>query len=221
MFKHLMSVLVVFGCLLGSQKACGQGGDLLIQQYGKADIENIGLRRWNYDAHLLFNRFNTSDRETKGKLGMSVGASVQYNFKKSYGLRSGVTLHRINYAYDLAADTSKDQLVFLSVPLSGRLYPVKKVVIELGIVYNFLLNAKGDPPANLEDESVSYSLGTFNDSFGMLSSVHYKVRSRFSASLQYQFQKKNTNPLQRETSAFSGLLLGIHYTLLSDKISPN
>ena len=55
MFKHLMSFLVVFGCLLGSQKACGQGGDLLIQQYGKTDIENIGLRRWNYDAHLLFN----------------------------------------------------------------------------------------------------------------------------------------------------------------------
>ncbi|MDB4015887.1 PorT family protein [Flavobacteriaceae bacterium] len=216
-------IFFLFSCyfILCGQKSTAQGSGLLIQQYGKSNLDEFGLRKWNYDAHLLLNRFNTTDRETKGKIGFSAGGSVRYNFKKSYGLRTGIDIHSINYAYDLANDTSKDQLLFLSIPLTGRLYPVKRVTLELGLVYNFLLKTKGDPPTNLEEFPVTYPEGTFSNSFGVLAAVHYTFWKRFSASIQYQFQKNNTNPVQRETNGFAGFMLGFHYTFLTPKIPVN
>ena len=208
-------------CILFWTNSRAQGNGLLIQQYGKSNVDEIGLRKWNFDAHLLLNRFNTTDRETKGKISRSAGGSVRYNFKKSYGLRTGIDIHSINYAYNLANDTSKDQLLFLSIPLTGRLYPVKRVTLELGLVYNFLLQSKGDPPTNLEEFPVAYPNDTFSNSFGVLAAAHYTFWKRFSASLQYQFQKNNTNPVQRETNGFAGLMLGVHYTFLTNKIPPN
>ena len=208
-------------CILFWTNSRAQGSGLLIQQYGKSNVDEIGLRKWNFDAHLFLNRFNTTDRETKGKISLSAGGSVRYNFKKSYGLRTGIDIHSINYAYNLANDTSKDQLLFLSIPLTGRLYPAKRVTLELGLVYNFLLQSKGDPPTNLEEFPVAYPDDTFSNSFGVLAAAHYTFWKRFSASLQYQFQKNNTNPVQRETNGFAGLMLGVHYTFLTNKIPPN
>ena len=217
--RTLISYFVFFSSFIFPTKEIfAQGGALLIQQYGTYDVENEGLRKWNYDVHTLLNRFNTTNRETQGKIGMSVGGTVRYNFKKSYGLRSGIDLHRFNYAYNSANDTSIDNLVFLSVPFTGRLYPFKRVTLEMGFVYNVLLSAKGNPPTNLEDGSISYPSGTFSNSFGVLTAVHYSLWKRFSASLQYQFQKKNNSQLQRETNALAGLMLGIHYRVLSRKI---
>ena len=208
-------------CILFWTNSRAQGSGLLIQQYGKSNVDEIGLRKWNFDAHLFLNRFNTTDRETKGKISQSAGGSVRYNFKKSYGLRTGIDIHSINYAYNLANDTSKDQLLFLSIPMTGRLYPAKRVTLELGLVYNFLLQSKGDPPTNLEEFPVAYPDDTFSNSFGVLAAAHYTFWKRFSASLQYQFQKNNTNPVQRETNGFAGLMLGVHYTFLTNKIPPN
>ena len=90
--------------------------------------------------------------QQKSKLGISSGGTVSYNFKKSYGLRTGIDIHMLNYTYDSEKDSSKDELMFLSVPLTGRLYPVNRIKIELGIIYNFLLSAKGDPPTNKKRE---------------------------------------------------------------------
>jgi len=208
-------------CILFWTNSRAQGSGLLIQQYGKSNVDEIGLRKWNFDAHLFLNRFNTKDRETKGKISRSAGGSVRYNFKKSYGLRTGIDIHSINYAYNLAYDTSKDQLLFLSIPITGRLYPAKRITLELGLVYNFLLQSKGDPPTNLEEFPVAYPDDTFSNSFGVLAAAHYTFWKRFSASLQYQFQKNNTNPVQRETNGFAGLMLGVHYTFLTNKIPPN
>ena len=105
--------------------------------------------------------------------------------------------------------------------MTGRLYPAKRVTLELGLVYNFLLQSKGDPPTNLEEFPVAYPDDTFSNSFGVLAAAHYTFWKRFSASLQYQFQKNNTNPVQRETNGFAGLMLGVHYTFLTNKIPPN
>lgn len=219
--KTLFYPLLLSISVLSLQNSRAQGGDLLIQQYGKADIENIGLRKWNYEVHFATNFFNTNNRTTKGKLGMSMGGTVLYNFKKSYGLRTGIDIHTLKYAYNSEKDQSEDKLIFLSIPLTGRLYPVNRVKIELGFIYNFLVSAKGDPPTNIKDESVAYPNGTFSDSYGMLSAVHYSVWKRFCVSLQYQFQKSETNPLQRETNNFNGFLLGIHYTFLTAKKPSN
>ena len=219
--KTLFYPLLLSISVLSLQNSRAQGGDLLIQQYGKADIENIGLRKWNYEVHFAPNFFNTNNRTTKGKFGVSMGGTVLYNFKKSYGLRTGIDIHTLKYAYNSEKDQSEDKLIFLSIPLTGRLYPVNRVKIELGFIYNFLVSAKGDPPTNTKDGSVAYPNETFSDSYGMLSAVHYSVWKRFSVSLQYQFQKSETNPLQRETNSFNGFLLGIHYTFLTAKKPSN
>ena len=221
MTKPLFYQLLLSISVLCFQNSKAQSGDLLIQQYGKADVENMGLRKWNYDLHILPNFFNTNNRTTKGKLGISFGGTVRYNFKKSYGLRTGIDIHTLKYAYNSEEDQSEDQLIFLSIPLTGRLYPTNRVKIELGFVYNFLLNAKGDHPTNTKEGAVAYPDGTFSDSFGMLSAVHYSVWKRFSLSLQYQFQKSETSPFQRETNYFNGFLLGIHYTFLTAKTNSN
>tara|TARA_B100000767_G_scaffold275578_1_gene313445 strand:- start:27107 stop:27772 length:666 start_codon:yes stop_codon:yes gene_type:complete len=221
MTNSLFYPLLLSISILYFQSSKAQSGDLLIQQYGKADIENVGLRKWNYDLHIAPNFFNTNNRTTKGKLGISLGGTVRYNFKKSYGLRTGIDIHSLKYAYNSEKDQSEDELIFLSIPLTGRLYPVNRVKIELGFIYNFILSAKGDPPTNTKKVAVSYPDGTFSNSFGMLSAVHYSVWKRFSVSLQYQFQKSETNPLQRETNYFNGILLGIHYTFLSSKKPSN
>lgn len=221
MTKPLLYFLLLVMTVFCIQNLRAQGGELLIQQYGKADVENIGLRKWNYEVHIAPNIFNTNNRATKSKLGISSGGTVSYNFKKSYGLRTGIDIHMLNYTYDSEKDSSKDELMFLSVPLTGRLYPVNRIKIELGIIYNFLLSAKGDPPTNTKEGAVPYPSGTFNNSFGMLAAVHYSVWKRFSVSVQYQFQKNNTNPLQRETNYFDGFLLGIHYTFLTTKKPSN
>ena len=85
------------------------------------------------------------------------------------------------------------------------------------MVYNILLSAKGNPPEDNENLTLEYPKGTFDNSIGVLAAIHYTFWKRFSASIQYQFQKNNTNPIQRETNSFKGLLLGVHYTFLPAK----
>ncbi len=211
--KKIFFILII--CLFSKQKVLAQDGYLLIQQYNKGgiDLENMNLRKWNYDAHILANYFNTADRSTKGAIGFSLGGTVRYNFKKSYGLRSGIDLHVIRYTYN-AANTPQDRLAYISIPLTGRAYPFKRVTIELGAVYNILLDARGSSPTVADETLIKYPKGTFANSFGVLMSMHYTFKERYSVSVQYQFHKRSINPLQRETNNLRGFLLGAHYTLL-------
>jgi hypothetical protein len=52
MDKKLIFYLLGF-CILFWTNSRAQGSGLLIQQYGKSNVDEIGLRKWNFDAHLL------------------------------------------------------------------------------------------------------------------------------------------------------------------------
>ena len=202
--------LILFLCL--GKLTFAQGPGLLIQQYDKGvDLEYY--RKWNFDVFLQPHRSNTDDLATKARLHLDLGANVHYRFDKNFGLSSGVHYQRISYRYDFPADNSIDRLRFLRFPLVLSVYPVQRLQLSLGGTYHLFLKASGQPP-NQTEPSI-YPSKTFVNSLGVVAHVQYLVWRKFSASLSYRFQKRNFNPLQRETQDFKGLALGLHYTILS------
>ena len=204
-------VLVLGSCLLTTVNA--QGPELLIQQYNKYPYDLEFYRKWNYDVFLQSHITNTTNRETKGRIQLDAGANVYYQFTKTFGLSSGVHFSRIGYRYALANDESIDRIRFLRFPLLVNVYPVKRVRLSLGGSYNWVLNATGQPPP--ATERIAYGSRTFVNSLGMLVSAHYRIWKKFSVGIDYRFQKRSINPLQRETQNFQGLGLSVYYTLLN------
>lgn len=195
----------------------GQGPDLLIQQYDKYPYDLEFYRKWNFDLFIQGHLSNTTYRETRGRLHLDVGGNVYYQFTKTFGLSSGVHYSRISYRYAFPTDESIDRIRFLRFPLSLNVYPVKRVRLSLGGSYNWVLGATGQPPPATERST--YPNKTFVNSLGMGVSASYRVWKKFSIELQYRFQKRSFNPLQRETQNFQGVALGINYSLL-DPIRP-
>ena len=195
-----------------SSIAWAQGPGLLIQQYDEGiDVEYY--RKWNFDVFIQPHRSNTADLATKARLYLDLGANVHYRLDKNFGLSSGLHFQRLSYRYTLPQDNSIDRLHFLRLPLMISVYPVNRLQLSLGGSYHLLLRATGQPPG--EPERIIYPAKTFVNSLGVVAHVQYLVWRRFSASLSFRFQKRNYNPLQRETQDFQGFALGIHYTLLS------
>ena len=195
-----------------SSVAWAQGPGLLIQQYDEGiDVEYY--RKWNFDVFIQPHRSNTADLATKARLYLDLGANVHYRLDKNFGLSSGLHFQRLSYRYTLPQDNSIDRLHFLRFPLMISVYPVNRLQLSLGGSYHLLLRATGQPPG--EPKRIIYPAKTFVNSLGVVAHVQYLVWRRFSASLSYRFQKRNYNPLQRETQDFQGFALGIHYTLLS------
>ena len=201
-----------FFCLHLGYFACAQGPELLIQQYDQGpDLEYY--RKWNFDVFIQPHLTKTADLNTKGRIQLDVGGNVHYRFDKNFGLSSGIHYQRISYAYALANDTSIDRLRFLRFPLVLSVYPVKRVQLSLGGSYHLALKASGQPPGTTERSF--YPSKTFVNSLGVVAQARYQVWRKFSASFSYRFQKRNYNPIQRETQDFSGFALGIHYTILN------
>ena len=208
MLNRLFFLLLLWTSLI----AWAQGPGLLIQQYDEGiDVEYY--RKWNFDVFIQPHRSNTADLATKARLYLDLGANVHYRLDKNFGLSSGLHFQRLSYRYTLPQDNSIDRLHFLRLPLMISVYPVNRLQLSLGGSYHLLLRATGQPPG--EPERIIYPAKTFVNSLGVLAHVQYLVWRRFSASLSYRFQKRNYNPLQRETQDFQGFALGIHYTLLS------
>ena len=199
--------------LLGAtQISLAQGPGLLIQQYDQGiDVEYY--RKWNFDVFVQPHISNTNDLATKARINLDLGANVHYRMDKNFGLSSGIHYQRLSYRYELPNDTSLDRLYFLRLPLLLSLYPVNRLQLSLGGSYHLILRATGQPPG--ESERTTYPPKTFLNSLGVVVHAQYLIWRRFSASLSYRFQKRNYDPLQRETQDFQGFALGIHYTLLS------
>lgn len=204
--------LILFAFFFGG-KVLAQGPDLLLQQYGKNAYDLEYYRKWNVDVLLQPHLSKPTNRESKAKLQLNWGAEVHYRSTKTFGISSGLHYHRINYAYAYENDNSQDRLTYLRVPLLLSVYPVKRLRISLGGSYQLFLNGKGQPPP--ATEATAYPKGTFLNTLGAMASAHYRVWRKFSASFGYHFQKKNTNPLSRETQNFSGFSFGIAYGLLN------
>ncbi len=190
-----------------------QGPGLLRQQYSKADHDLEYYRKWNYDVFIQPHFSNTTNRDTKGRIQLDIGGNVYYHFTKSFGLGTGVHYNQLAYSYTLENDTSIDQLRFVRLPLVLIGRPIKRLRLTLGVAYHWFLKASGQPPPLMERSR--YPKGVFLNTLGLQTSVQYTVWKRFSVSFNYRFQKRSGNPIQRETQNFSGLALGVHYTLLN------
>ena len=205
----LLSLLLFAG--LWSSTA--QGPDLLIQQYGKNAYDLEYYRKWNFDVLVQPHLSKPSNRESKGKLQLNLGARVHYRLAKSFGITSGVDYHRLKYQYAYESDNSVDQLRFLRLPFLLSVYPVKRLRLSLGGSYQFFLSANGQPPP--ATAPLSYPSRTFINSIGVMASAHYRVYRKFSASLGFHFQKRSNDPLDRVSQNFKGFSLGIAYTILN------
>ena len=205
----LLSLLLFAG--LWSSTA--QGPDLLIQQYGKNAYDLEYYRKWNFDVLVQPHLSKPSNRESKGKLQLNLGARVHYRLAKSFGITSGVDYHRLKYQYAYESDNSVDQLRFLRLPLLLSVYPVKRLRLSLGGSYQFFLSANGQPPP--ATAPLSYPSRTFINSIGVMASAHYRVYRKFSACLGFHFQKRSSDPLDRVSQNFKGFSIGVAYTLLN------
>lgn len=206
-------LLIVWVFLVGKLTLIhAQGPDLLVQQYRQGeDLEYY--RKLNFDFTLLPHFSNTTDRETKGAISIDFGVNVHYRFTKTFGLSSGVLLHRIRYKYLYPNDNSNDHLQFLQFPLILSVYPYKRIRLFLGGAYQWILTAQGQPPPLTQ--ATAYPKNTFINSLGIQGGAQYRVWKKFSVSILYQMQKQRSKALTRETQNFQGFALGISYTLLN------
>ena len=200
-------------CVGDFWSSTAQGPGLLIQQYGKASYDLEYYRKWNFDVLVQSHLSKPTNRESKGKLQFNLGGRVHYRMAKSFGLTSGVDLHRIKYQYAYENDNSIDHLNFLRLPLLLSVYPVKRLHLSLGGSYQFFLSATGQPPP--ATAPLPYPSRSFVNSIGVMASAHYRVYQKFSASLGFHFQKRSSNPLDRVSQNFKGFSLGVAYTLLN------
>lgn len=208
MRRFLFLAVVLFYAVFALQ---AQGPELLVQQYDKYPYDLEFYRKWNVEAFVQGHLTNTSDRETSGRMHLDLGGNVYYQFTKTFGLSSGVHYSRISYTYALPADESLDRIRYLRFPLLLNVYPVKRVRLSLGGTYNWLVGATGYPP--LATERTEYPQNTFVNSLGMLVGASYRIWKKFSVELQYRFQKRSHNLLQRETQNFQSISLGVSFAL--------
>lgn len=200
--------------LCGSLLTCfAQGPELLLQQYNKNSYDLEYYRKWNFEVNVTPHFSKPTNREAKSNLQLNLGTRVHYRLTKSFGLTSGLDYHRLSYRYAYADDNSVDRLRYLRVPFLISVFPVKRFRLSLGGSYQFFLKGTGQPPPATERSS--YPSRTFINSVGVMTSVHYIVWRKFSASLGFHFQKRSNNSIDRESQNFQGFSLGIAYTILN------
>jgi hypothetical protein len=111
-------------------------------------------------------------------------------------------------------------LTYLSIPLTLRVFPSRKLLFETGLLYNHLLQAKNTEIVDLRNQSKLYPEGVFKNAFGWLFAVQYNVWKRFDVSLQYRFFRKPTDPLSNQKNNFEAFILGVHFFVLNPKKKP-
>ena len=94
--KNYLILLQLFIILFSVHNNYSQGGDLIIQQYQKNNIDLEKFKKWNFELSVGLNYFNTIDRNSKGKINYEIGGVVYYMIKKSIGIKTGIEF--LNYS---------------------------------------------------------------------------------------------------------------------------
>ena len=163
---------------------------------------------------------NTREDHNLYKIRYSAGVYIQYKFSKTFALNSGADYFNLSYQYNLHNNQSYDQLTYLSIPFTLRVFPSRKLLFETGLLYNHLLQAKNTEIVDLRNQSKIYPEGVFKNAFGWLFAVQYNVWKRFDISLQYRFFRKPTDPLSNQKNNFEAFILGVHFFVLNPKKKP-
>jgi hypothetical protein len=197
-----------------------QGDANLLMQYNKGPDLDGFYRKWNFDLHFHGVYGNSQLEYSIYKISYSAGVYIQYKFSKTLALNSGWDYFNLNYQYDLTRNQSHDQLSYLSMPLTLRVFPSRKLHFETGLLYNHLLTAQNSEIVDFRNQSTTYPQGRFKNAFGWLFAAQYNVWKKFSLSTQYRFYKKASDPLSDQTNDFKAFLIGVHYWILDPKKKP-
>lgn len=197
-----------------------QGDDLLLLQYNKGPDPDGFYRKWNFDVHFLTIRVNAKGNYSKPALTSGFGNSVQYKFSKTFGIRSGASYFNIRYKYNLSDNQSTDKITYLTIPMTIRVFPSRKLLFETGFLYNFLLGAKNSEIQNIGTGSLDYEKGIFKNTFGMVVGSQYNAWKRLNVSLQYRVIKKASKPSVFQKNNFAGLMIGLHFFILNPMKKP-
>lgn len=197
-----------------------QGDANLLMQYNKGPDLDGFYRKWNFDLHLHGVYGNSRQENSIYKISYSAGVYIQHKFSKTLALNSGLDYFNLNYQYDLPSNQTQDQLTYLSIPLTLRVFPSRKLHFETGLLYNHLLNAQNTEIVDLRNQSTTYPQGRFKNTFGWLFAAQYNVWKKFALSAQYRFYKKASDPLSAQKNNFKAFLIGVHFFILDPKKKP-
>tara|TARA_B100001113_G_scaffold78425_1_gene61611 strand:- start:320 stop:970 length:651 start_codon:yes stop_codon:yes gene_type:complete len=210
--------LFVFSLLSGF--IYSQGDDLLLLQYNKGPDPDGFYRKWNFDVHYLTVLMKAKGKYSNPALTYGFGSSVQYKFSKTFGIRSGASYFNLRYKYDLSDNESTDKITYLTIPITVRVSPSRKLIFETGFLYNLLLSAKNSEIQDLSTGSFNYEDGIFKNAFGMVVASQYNPWKRLNVSLQYRFLKKASKPSAVQKNNFTGVLLGLHFFIFDPMKKP-
>lgn len=215
-----MSLAKIVSLLLFCVVGFAQGDANLLLQYNRGQDLDGFYRKWNLDLHTHLVYGNAKEGYSVPKINQSAGVYLQYKFSKTFALNSGVDFFTLSYQYNLNYNQSYDQLQYLSVPITLRVFPSRKLFFETGLLYNHLLKAQNSEIVDLRNQSDTYRQGVFENAFGWLFASQYNVWKRFDVSLQYRFFKKASDPLSDQKNNFQAFLLGVHFFVLNPKKKP-
>ena len=197
-----------------------QGDDNLLMQYNKGPDLDAFYRKWNVDLHTQLVYGNVKEDSRAFKIDYAAGAYLQYKFSKTFALITGADYFNLRYQYQLQSNQSYDRLCYLSIPLTLRVFPSRKLLFETGLLYNHLLNAQNTEIVDLANSSNIYPPRTFKNAFGWLFAAQYNVWKRLNVSLQYRFFKKASPALNVQKNNFEAWVLGLHFFVLNPKKKP-
>ena len=215
-----MKKKILFVFFLLSSFIYSQGDDLLLLQYNKGPDPDGFYRKWNFDVHYLTVLMKVKGKYSIPSLTYGFGITAQHKFSKTFGIRSGVSYFNIRYKYDLSDNKSTDKITYLTIPITARVSPSRKLIFETGFLYNFLLGAENSEVLDITTGSFNYEDRIFKDTFGMVVASQYNPWKRLNVSLQYRFLKKASKPSAIQKNNFAGFLLGLHFFIFDPMKKP-
>jgi hypothetical protein len=217
-FSHFRLYLLI--ALLWGLNIFSQGGNILIQQYSKGPELNQKYSKWSFSIGPEVNRINSDLNTASPTITVGGMVNIEYRFSKTVGFVTGLEFVPISYRYMSGNSLGKDRLQYLTIPLTLKLNPSKKISFGLGVLYNHY--KKGQRILKFEDAKIitEYPEGIFSNPFGFSAQISYHFWDRFNATINYRWAKKSSPVTQPQSNNSKGLQVSLTYTLLQSVKMP-
>ncbi len=100
------------------------------------------------------------------------------------------------------------------------LYTSRKCNLLFVTTYNRLQQAINSAIVDVANNSKQYPEGRFQNAFGALLGINFQWKGQLSVGVRYRYIKKDTSLLQLQSNTFSGVSLGLFYTLKNPFVKP-
>ena len=198
-------------------KSNAQGGDLLIQQYRRGPDLNANYPKLSVFLGPQSSRINTDLGTTSPTLTFGGELNVEFRVSKSVGLISGLGYSPVAYKYLSDETSSKDQLIYLTLPLMIRLKPTERVSINMGGIYSIYQSGTQTLDFNSKPEKISFEKGIFKNSVGGIVQIGYHFLDRFYSYVNYRWVKRFSPATQSQTNNLAGFQMGLSIVLWESK----